>query len=321
MVWTRMLLSSSLGVLGVWGIAACQPTATAPKATSPAVVAASPQATQPPAKPTPSAGAQKSGTQKPGAKPSATAATAVKPTASTAPKGPPPESYSRALDKADSARNITLTARSQDDWNLVASQWQQAVQLMKSVPKANPYYARAQAQAGDYQRQMASAQTKASRTNATGDNLVDSRLGADPLKSQGQIATEMAAIEANKGRVFQVPIKRRAGGTPVIDVLFNGSQSFEMIVDTGASGTVITPQMASSLGVSVVGQAKVNTASDRGVTVALAQVSSIAVGAAMVKDVTVAIGGDALEIGLLGHDFFVNYEVTIKRDVVEFRAH
>ena len=41
-------------------------------------------------------------------------------------------------------------------------------------------------------------------------------------------------------RVFRVPIKRRSGRTPVIDVTFNGGQSFEMIVDTGASKTLIT---------------------------------------------------------------------------------
>jgi hypothetical protein len=38
-----------------------------------------------------------------------------------------------------------------------------------------------------------------------------------------------------------------------------------------------------------------------------------------VNKVSVAIAGTELEIGLLGHDFFGNYDVTIKRHVVEFR--
>jgi predicted aspartyl protease len=153
-----------------------------------------------------------------------------------------------------------------------------------------------------------------------GDNTVDARIGADPRgKSAGGTAIALAG-QPRPGQVFQAMIKRRSGGTPVIDVTFNGSQTFEMIVDTGASGTVITSRMAASLGLAVVGKAYVNTASQRGVEVPLAYVDSIAVGAAQVRGVTVAIGGDALEVGLLGHDFFDNYDVTVRRDVVEFRV-
>jgi len=44
-------------------------------------------------------------------------------------------------------------------------------------------------------------------------------------------------------------------------------------------------------------------------------INSIQVGGAFVKDVPVAIApSPELEIGLLGHDFFGNYDVTIKRD-------
>ncbi|MDO4929490.1 MAG: retropepsin-like aspartic protease, partial [Corynebacterium sp.] len=50
-------------------------------------------------------------------------------------------------------------------------------------------------------------------------------------------------------QVFQAKIKRRAGGTPVIDVVFNGNKTFEMILDTGASGTLISQRMATALGV------------------------------------------------------------------------
>jgi hypothetical protein len=34
----------------------------------------------------------------------------------------------------------------------------------------------------------------------------------------------------------------------------------------------------------------------------------------------VAIAGEELETGLLGHDFFGNYDVTIRRDVIEFSS-
>ena len=119
--------------------------------------------------------------------------------------------------------------------------------------------------------------------------------------------------------VFRVPIKRRIGGTPIIDVNFNGKWQFEMIVDTGASGTVITQRMARLLGVSVVGKAKANTASAKSVEFPIGYVDSIEAGGVRIKQVQVAIAGSELENGLLGHDFFGNYDITFKRNVVEFR--
>ena len=47
--------------------------------------------------------------------------------------------------------------------------------------------------------------------------------------------------------VYRIPIKRRSGNTPIIDVTFNGQKTFEMIFDTGASGTLITQSMANAL--------------------------------------------------------------------------
>ena len=118
---------------------------------------------------------------------------------------------------------------------------------------------------------------------------------------------------------FRAPIKRRIGGTPIIDVTFNGKQRFEMIVDTGASGTVITQQMARLLGVTTVGKAKANTASAQSVEFPIGYVDSIEAGGVKIKKVAVAIAGSGLQNGLLGHDFFGNYDITIKSDVVEFR--
>ncbi len=118
---------------------------------------------------------------------------------------------------------------------------------------------------------------------------------------------------------FRAPIKRRIGGTPIIDVTFNGKQRFEMIVDTGASGTVITQQMAKLLAVTTVGKAKANTASAMEVEFPIGYVDSIEAGGVKVKQVAVAIAGSQLQNGLLGHDFFGNYDITIKSNVVEFR--
>lgn len=123
---------------------------------------------------------------------------------------------------------------------------------------------------------------------------------------------------ATNKRVFQAKIKRRAGGTPVIDVTFNGGRTFEMIVDTGASGTVITRRMASALQVVPVRTIKADTASAVGVEFPVGYVQSIGVNGVVANKVLVAIAGPEQDIGLLGHDFFGNYDVTIKRDVVQF---
>ena len=234
--------------------------------------------------------------------------------------------YKLALEKADSASNITVSAQSQDDWNLVASRWQQAIQLMRSIPGTSPYRSLAKAKLAEYQRNLAYAKQQARRASSgeiasepTFLPLAPRTYSAPGSASDSKPEAIVSNTTARNQRVYIARIKRRAGGTPVIDVTFNGRRSFEMIVDTGASGTVITSAMASTLGVSVIGKAKVDTASQQGVEVPLAYVNSIAVGGAVVKGVVVAIGNSALDTGLLGHDFFADYDVTIRRDVVEFK--
>lgn len=125
-----------------------------------------------------------------------------------------------------------------------------------------------------------------------------------------------ASPSANQ-KVFQAKIKRRAAGTPVIDVVFNGNKTFEMIVDTGASGTLITQRMAVALGVRPVRTGRAGIADGSVVEFPIGLVRSIRVGGAAIQNVEVAIAKQ-MQIGLLGHDFFGNYDVKIKKDVVEF---
>ncbi len=146
-------------------------------------------------------------------------------------------------------------------------------------------------------------------------------------ETQGKIFAQQQAQEKDQQEldrdqeevVFSVPIKRRVGGTPVIEVNFNGERQFDMIVDTGASGTVITQNMAKSLGVEAVGKAQANTASAKAVEFSIGYVDSMETAGVQVNQVAVAIAGKELEVGLLGHDFFGNYDLTIKRNVVELR--
>ncbi|NMF65290.1 retropepsin-like aspartic protease family protein [Brasilonema octagenarum] len=110
-------------------------------------------------------------------------------------------------------------------------------------------------------------------------------------------------------------IKRESDDLPRIKATFNDDYQQEMILDTGASVTTITQNMAKTLKVKPVGEAVFTLADNKQVKMPLAEVESIEVGGAKVENVLVAIGN----VPLLGQSFFGNHEVIIKRDVVEFR--
>lgn len=229
-----------------------------------------------------------------------------------------PNPYELALDKAYSALSISQSAQSSEDWNLVVRQWSDAIAIMKTVPATNPKKALVRTKIAEYQRNLSYAQKQATRPlKQNPDSVV--AITPEMPSPQSNRTTTVEVLPLQPQSVFQATIKRRASGTPVIDVTFNGTQRFEMIVDTGASGTVITQQMAAALKVVPVATAKANTASANEVEFSVGYVNSIEVGGATIRDVQIAIAPTpALEIGLLGHDFFGNYGVTLKRDVVEF---
>lgn len=117
---------------------------------------------------------------------------------------------------------------------------------------------------------------------------------------------------------FRVRIERRLGGVPMVYVTFNGRQSYPMLVDTGASITTITPAMARDLSVRQEGSIQVSTASDRAVNFPTGRVNSVQVGNFGKRNVFVAISNNQLPIGLLGQNFYGDYDITISRDYVEF---
>lgn len=131
----------------------------------------------------------------------------------------------------------------------------------------------------------------------------------------GSLCGNIAAPSDN--RVFRVPVKRRFGGTPVIDVTFNDKKTFEMIVDTGASETIITLSMASTLELQATGTMQAQIADGSEVEFPTSKVKSIAVGGITANNLQVAIAPKA-SIGLLGHDFFGNYDIKILEKEVEF---
>lgn len=231
-----------------------------------------------------------------------------------------PNQFDLALDKAAAAYSISQSAQSTDDWSLVVGKWQEAIALMKTVPNNSRYKSMAQKKIAEYQRNSNYARQQAQISTQTGLDTATVVPLEIPVTSEDANREFLPPLRTNQ-TVFQVPVKRRESGTPVIDVTFNGVQQFEMIVDTGASSTVITQKIATALGIVPVTTAKANTASDRGVEFPIGYVDSIGVGEAVINQVPVAIAPSLqLETGLLGHDFFANYDVTFKRDAIEFRS-
>lgn len=224
-------------------------------------------------------------------------------------KTPGRDYYQRALDKAYSAASIGQSARTREDWQLAATQWERAIALLQAIPEDSPQQAIAQTKLEQYRNNLADARQQAQTPTSP-----------QPPRSIPKLRnTAISPPDASVQRVFQARIKRRIGGTPVIDVRFNNEQTFEMIVDTGASGVVITQRMARSLGVEPIGVALADTASDKDVTFYIGTVEAIAVGDAVVRDLRVAIAPQ-LDIGLLGNQFFRNYDLTIRQDRIEFHS-
>jgi aspartyl protease family protein len=116
-------------------------------------------------------------------------------------------------------------------------------------------------------------------------------------------------------QALRVPIQSRAGGVPVLAVTFNGGRSFPMLLDTGASVTTITPQMAKALRFKQEDTIKLTIANGQTVEVPFGTVPSMEIGGLVINDFQVAV----TEAPLLGQNFHGHFNVIIGKDMVIFR--
>jgi hypothetical protein len=132
-----------------------------PKASSPASKAATPSPGASVA--TPQAASRTPVATPNAAKPASPAASATPKPASPVPKATAPKSdpWREAVNQAQSAAILAQTAQSQTEWKAVASQWQKAVGLMRSVPPTSPNYQKAQQKAAEYQANLVVANRRA----------------------------------------------------------------------------------------------------------------------------------------------------------------
>jgi predicted aspartyl protease len=121
--------------------------------------------------------------------------------------------------------------------------------------------------------------------------------------------------QLGKDGVIHLKIKKRYASTPVVDVSFNG-KTFEMIFDTGASSTLITQSMANALSVQPTGYREVVIADGSTLKLPVMAIKQVSAGGLTSRNLEVTVA-DKADVGLLGHDFFGNYDIKIKRNEIE----
>ncbi len=141
-----------------------------------------------------------------------------------------------------------------------------------------------------------------------------------------QVDTSGTVIDLNnicQGRsqsnVFQLPIKSRRGGTPIVEVTFNGNQTVEMLFDTGATSTLIVASLAQKLSLKPLGTERFGIADGSVVEMSVAKIDSMQSGGLTARDLIVGIAPPEKRIGLLGQDFFGAYDITIRENFIELR--
>ncbi|BBC23297.1 TIGR02281 family clan AA aspartic protease [Pseudanabaena sp. ABRG5-3] len=136
------------------------------------------------------------------------------------------------------------------------------------------------------------------------------------VNSKGRRIDLSGLCSSSQNETVRIPIKRRMRGIPIVEVTFNGNRVYEMMLDTGASRTLITAEMAQTLNVVPDTSEEFDIADGSKVSFPIGKVKSISLGSLKVQMMPVPIATKA-NMGLLGHDFFGNLDIKIGRNVIE----
>jgi predicted aspartyl protease len=212
------------------------------------------------------------------------------------------EVYQQALTKADAAKAIGQSALSKDDWFLVVHNLQESVEMLKSISPTSSQFILAAKVLPKYEQELDLARQKAA-----------SFVSKSPKNSV--VASQVTSTAPSD--TFTIPITQKLGGVPVIEVTFNDNYTAAMLLDTGASHTLITAATADRLQLQKSGTSQAKTANGTA-TFQVSTIDKIKFGDGETKNVRVAIGQKDLPYGLLGHDVYDGYDITIKENAIEF---
>jgi clan AA aspartic protease (TIGR02281 family) len=215
------------------------------------------------------------------------------------------EVYQEALAKADAANAIGQSAPSKDDWFLVTQRLEESVQMLKSIAPTSSQYVLAAKVLPKYEQQLATARQKTA-----------SFVNKSPQTTASASSSQVASVAAPDNS-FSIPIQQKLGGVPVIEVTLNNTKVL-MLLDTGASHTLITQAVADRMQLQSNGNSQAKTANGLA-TFQVTTLDKIKFGEGEIRDIRVSIGQKDLPYGLLGHDVYGNYDITIKESSIEFR--
>jgi clan AA aspartic protease (TIGR02281 family) len=231
--------------------------------------------------------------------------------------------YQDALNTAAAARAVSETAMAKEDWSLVADRWQESISQLKAVPKNSINYPLAMKILPQFQQNLSHARQKAANFKAPkADQPVSDLKKSDPNKrvsKTDQVTDSQVVItKVEQSGSFSLPIISKNNDVPVVEIVINGRDRIPMMLDTGASKTLLTKGVAERLKLVSQGKTKAKTANGTA-EFDTVKLDSVEFGQGKVTDLSVAVGDNNLNYGLLGHDVYKGYDITLAEDNVQFK--
>jgi clan AA aspartic protease (TIGR02281 family) len=187
---------------------------------------------------------------------------------------------------------------------------QEAIATIESMSPQDVDYSAARQALPEMRALLAKARGKAQQP------ALSQQVANNPASSSArENATPQPAID---DRRFEVPIVGKVGGIPIVEVTFNGRDRIAMLMDTGASNTMLPSAIADRLNLSYLGtEVPIHTAGGT-TNFRVAKLRAIAIGKIERTNIPIAVGNNSLPYGLLGHDVYDGYDITFRSDRLIF---
>jgi aspartyl protease family protein len=220
------------------------------------------------------------------------------------------ELLSQARNKAAAAKTIAASAVSAADWSLAMQNVQEAIATIESMSPQDVDYSAAREALPEMRALLDKARGKAQQPAVS--QQVANNPASNPAREN---ATPQPEID---DRRFEVPIVGKVGGIPIVEVTFNGSDRIAMLMDTGASSTMLPSAIADRLNLSYLRtEVPIHTAGGT-TNFRVAKLKTIAIGKIERTNIPIAVGNNGLPYGLLGHDIYDGYDITFRSDKIVF---